>query len=286
MARPKPANTVKAGKRPATRTAWKPGQSGNPSGVHRSTVEVIALARECAPMAIERLKHWAEHGDARASVAASQVLLDRGYGKAPQHVTMSTDGGDPLGIAEARAAARELFKDPEARAALRTALWGAAAPVVRDVAVVPALPPVVTPPPVTIPDSDWFLDTLRQYPAARIAIAGGPRTGKTTLSARVTDRPVYHGDDHIALGWSQASEALAAQVNASVGPLLVEGVQVPRALRKGMAVDVVIWLERPYVAQTPEQSIMGKGCRTVFDEWRAANPAVPVVFHDGGGHAP
>ena len=261
--------------------------------MHKSTREVQQLARDAAPLCIERLRYWAESDDARASVAASQALLDRGYGRAPQHVTLASDGGDPLGIAEARAAARELFRDPEARAALRTALWGAAAPKVIDVPVIAAssseaerakastgapngLPLVSEVDGFDSHPGTWFLDTLRQY--QRIAIAGGPRTGKTTLSTRVTDRPVVHGDDFIALGWSQASEALAAQVNASVGPLVVEGVQVPRALRKGMAVDVVIWLERPYVTQTPEQAIMAKGCRTVFDEWRAANPTVPVVY--------
>lgn len=284
----------KAGKKPGDRRrapphAWKPGQSGNPGGRHKGIAEVAAAARECTEVAIQALREVATAGPPAARVAAASALLDRGYGRPQQNVHVQGEGGDPLGIAQARAAARELFQDPEARAALRAALWGAAAPKVIDVPVIAAGSSAVEqPPPATLnaavsasvgsspTPSDWVASVLTSH--ARIAIAGGPRTGKTTLSQRVTDRPVFHGDDHIALGWSQASEHLAAQVNAAAGPLVVEGVQVPRALRKGMRVDVVIWLERPYVAQTPEQAIMAKGCRTVFDEWRSANPTVPVVY--------
>lgn len=52
MARPKPANTVKAGKRPATRTAWKPGQSGNPAGAPKrgeSWAEIIKRIGDMEP---------------------------------------------------------------------------------------------------------------------------------------------------------------------------------------------------------------------------------------------
>lgn len=269
---------------------YKPGQSGNPGGRHKGIAEVAAAARECTEVAITALREVAQSGPPAARVAAASALLDRGYGRPQQAVHVSQDGGDPLGIAEARAAARELFKDPEARAALRLALWGAAAPVVRDVAVIEAgSAAVAQPAPATLnaaepasagsspaPSSDWFEAVLASH--KRIAIAGGPRTGKTTLSQRVTDRPVFHGDDHIALGWSESSLAMARDVESRPGPLVVEGVQVPRALRKGMTVDVVIWLERPYTPQTPDQAIMAKGCRTVFDEWRASNPTVPVVY--------
>src|SRR5262245_4436614 len=45
---------------------------------------------------------------------------------------------------------------------------------------------------VELPRS-WFDDVLGKY--SRVAIVGGPRTGKTTLSATVSDRPVIHTDD-------------------------------------------------------------------------------------------
>ncbi len=113
----------------------------------------------------------------------------------------------------------------------------------------------------------------------RIAITGAPKAGKTTLVQQVTDRPVVHGDDHMGEGWSGSSERLAAVVNAIVGPVVVEGVQVPRALRKGMRVDCVVWLEGAHQPLSGQQNGMAKGVRTVLNEWRALNPDVPVITH-------
>jgi hypothetical protein len=63
---------------------FKPGQSGNPRGRPKENQEVKTLARKHTKDAIERLVHWMNSTDARASVAASQVLLDRAWGKAVQ----------------------------------------------------------------------------------------------------------------------------------------------------------------------------------------------------------
>jgi dephospho-CoA kinase len=119
-------------------------------------------------------------------------------------------------------------------------------------------------------------EALRRY--QRIAICGGPRTGKSTLAKQVTDRQVIHTDDYMGIGWSEASAAVAAFVNNHPGMLVVEGVAVPRALRKGMRVDAVIWLPNAHAPLTVGQSAMAKGCRSVFDEWMAANPTVPVIW--------
>jgi hypothetical protein len=57
-----------------------------------------------------------------------------------------------------------------------------------------------------------FACFLRTY--ARVAIAGGPRTGKTTLAATVKDRPVVHTDDFIVgHEWSEVP-ALASKWHA------------------------------------------------------------------------
>ncbi len=124
--------------------------------------------------------------------------------------------------------------------------------------------------------TDWFDDALAKYP--RLAVTGGPRTGKTTLCERIADRPVIHTDDLIAKGWSEASQAAAELFNATSGAVAIEGVAVPRALRKGMRVDAVIWLDRHLVELTRGQKGMTTGCRTVFMEWHAANPHVPVIY--------
>lgn len=118
-------------------------------------------------------------------------------------------------------------------------------------------------------------DMLKAH--ARVAVVGAPKTGKTTLTAQVTDRPVIHADDLIPLGWSEASAELAQKCNAIAGPMCVEGVSVPRALRKGLRVDAVLLLSQPFTPHTPGQAAMAKGVRTVWDEWHAANPGV-VVF--------
>lgn len=119
---------------------------------------------------------------------------------------------------------------------------------------------------------------LADYP--RIAITGAPSTGKTTLTLKLDDgkRRIFHNDDFKHLEWSAASEHIAKEVNEHEGPCIVEGVTVPRALRKGMRVDTVLWLSKPWKEQKPGQVAMGKGCRTVLNEWLIDNPGVPV-FH-------
>ena len=118
---------------------------------------------------------------------------------------------------------------------------------------------------------------VEQYP--RLAITGAPKTGKTTLARKLDDgkRRLFHNDDFKHLEWSAASEHIAKEVNEHDGPCIVEGVTVPRALRKGMRVDAVLWLSKPYREQKAGQVAMGKGCQTVLREWRQANPEVPVI---------
>ncbi len=65
------------------------GKSGNPGGRPKKTgpiIEVEALAKSAGPDAIERLKYWMRQDDARASVAACNALLDRGFGKPNQTI--------------------------------------------------------------------------------------------------------------------------------------------------------------------------------------------------------
>ena len=120
----------------------------------------------------------------------------------------------------------------------------------------------------------WFQDILQNH--GRVAIAGGPKTGKTTLTIGVTDRLVHHGDDWIYLGWSESSEHIAVAVNNNNYPVVVEGVQVPRALRKGMRVNCVIWLSIPHMALTENQQAMTNGCGTVMREWLGGREMTPI----------
>lgn len=78
---------------------FKKGQSGNPAGRKAKTdaeKEVERLARKHGPGAIARLKHWMDSDDARASVSASNALLDRAYGKPKQPNEHSGPNGGPI----------------------------------------------------------------------------------------------------------------------------------------------------------------------------------------------
>lgn len=70
--------------------AFQPGQSGNPGGRPKETAEIKAAARLHGKKAIEKLAALLDSPDDRTVIAASQALLDRGYGKPAQAIT----GGD------------------------------------------------------------------------------------------------------------------------------------------------------------------------------------------------
>lgn len=108
----------------------------------------------------------------------------------------------------------------------------------------------------------------------RILVAGVPRAGKTTLAARLGHEhriPVLHTDDHRSLGWSESSAAVAAQMRQP-GPWIIEGVAVPRAIRKwlimndGKPADVIYWLGRERLALSRGQTSMARGCGTVWSQ--------------------
>lgn len=133
-----------------------------------------------------------------------------------------------------------------------------------------------------LPPPAWFGMVLAMH--RRVAIVGGPGTGKTTLAAHTHNRPVLGTDDYQKMDWAEIPAALI-QRTSELGPaFVVEGVQVARALRKGMTVDAVVVLDtqrRP--DPLPGQLAMAKGVATVFNEWRASPAAagVPVYKEDG-----
>jgi hypothetical protein len=148
----------------------------------------------------------------------------------------------------------------------------------------------------------------------RIAICGGPRTGKTTLAGKLVedghrdyDRrlrdatalkhalllhippTVSHTDDLMHLGWSEASDAVARLWLPLPGPWIIEGVALARALRKWRKahpgepppVDRVIRLTTPHVDLTPGQAAMAKGEETVWQEIAGWLLGEDVAMDDG-----
>src|SRR5262245_52386568 len=67
---------------------FQKGQSGNPGGRPKEIAEVKELARQHMPAAIDALVSIMNNTKASdaARVSAACALLDRGYGKAPQHI--------------------------------------------------------------------------------------------------------------------------------------------------------------------------------------------------------
>ncbi len=126
----------------------------------------------------------------------------------------------------------------------------------------------------------WFQDILKKYD--RVAICGVVNGGKTTLSRLVRDRPVIHTDSFMNVTWEDAPNKIFEMVVRSIEhddkKFVVEGIQVPRTLRKGLEVDVVLWLNVPLEENSTRQNGMSKGSKTVLDEWREKNPKVPVLI--------
>lgn len=110
-----------------------------------------------------------------------------------------------------------------------------------------------------------------------IAVTGGPLTGKTTLASSIpTDHSLIHTDEFMELPWSDQPHACIEAV-ANKPRFIIEGVQVPRALRKGLDVDVVVWLSTPKRARNKRQDSFAKAVQTVYSEWKAKHPHVLEV---------
>ncbi len=105
----------------------------------------------------------------------------------------------------------------------------------------------------------------------KIAIVGSPKSGKTTFSSSLVGN-IKHTDDLISLGWSEASEKASFWFDENID--VVEGVAVPRALRKwlernktGKPVDkIIILVNAPFCELSKGQAIMAKGIVTVWNE--------------------
>ena len=70
-----------------SRTSFAPGQSGNPGGRPKAAIDIQELARQHGPEAILTLVEALK--DPKHKVAAAIALLDRGYGKPIQSLTLN-----------------------------------------------------------------------------------------------------------------------------------------------------------------------------------------------------
>ena len=101
----KSANTLKSDKRAAPSTAWKPGQSGNPTGRPTLTPEereANELLQKASPARVRRLVELSlkaeENGDLKTAAHIELALLKKTH---PDRASMELtgEGGGPLQVA-------------------------------------------------------------------------------------------------------------------------------------------------------------------------------------------
>ena len=121
----------------------------------------------------------------------------------------------------------------------------------------------------------------------RTLITGWPRSGKSTLAGQLAIEqglsPIATDSLMTTHSWSEASEAISYWFDEP-SPWIIEGVVIPRALRKWRArhpdkyppFDLLIILPMPELELLkPGQITMGKGMDTVLlelAEWMADAP--------------
>lgn len=68
------------------------GQSGNPTGGSKKSTAIKELAQAHCERAVARLAELMESEDEGIAVKAADILLERGYGKAPQSQELNVSG--------------------------------------------------------------------------------------------------------------------------------------------------------------------------------------------------
>ena len=108
-----------------TGRGWKPGQSGNAAGRPPAAVDIAALAREHGPRCIEVAAALLDDADPRIRLGALQALLDRGFGRPAQAISVEGDATSNLLqhlLAARTVSALGLAESAQQGAATRTSL--------------------------------------------------------------------------------------------------------------------------------------------------------------------
>lgn len=130
----------------------------------------------------------------------------------------------------------------------------------------------------------YFQEILDKYD--RVALTGVVMSGKSLLLDNVTaDRVILHTDSLKERGVPfNESPGVVLDELARVPRFVVAGMQVPRALRKGLEVDVAVWVNDPREHLTSRQLSFSNGVRGIFHEWWSTHREVPVHFVDYAVH--
>jgi hypothetical protein len=118
----------------------------------------------------------------------------------------------------------------------------------------------------------------------RVAVIGGPRTGKTTYATQLAKElgvylastgkrtldPLLSTDNFMTVGWDNVPARVIAALEDKED-FVLEGTQAARVLRRwygldldGPRLDRVVYFDRPWVQRNGGQEAMAKGVATVF----------------------
>lgn len=123
----------------------------------------------------------------------------------------------------------------------------------------------------------------------RIGITGAPGTGKSTLSETITGLPVVHADDVLALpdgtkrAWDDIGPAVCELCPS--GKLLVEGTEVPQAVRSGLRLDLLYVLTEPCEHQEPAHLHLWASMLTVLKQVTESNPGLRIIYEGDSQNA-
>ena len=109
----------------------------------------------------------------------------------------------------------------------------------------------------------------------RVALSGAIMSGKTLLLDGVqANREVLHTDDvRVNASFEDAPHVIVRALGA-VPQFILAGMLAPHALRAGLQVDAVVWIDQP---REPEGG-PSDGLRGMLEEYVLGHPWVAAIF--------
>lgn len=109
----------------------------------------------------------------------------------------------------------------------------------------------------------------------RVAITGQSASGKTTLAMNMVDRPMFHTDDYRDMPWGNQPVELIKAIG-DLDKFVIEGVTVPRLLKRGLQIDLLIILTKPNYVLTKNEEKLWKNMQPSLRRWLLSNKTTRV----------